>query len=246
MSLEENNDVERRRATPVTPYYSYLLIACLVAVFIAQIAIDPQGGLLIGGSKSAQLAGFVKSAFRNGEYWRILTSGAVHGGIIHLMFNSYALYVLGKLIETLSNRAHLGIIFLVSAIGGNIMSLALAPNSVPSVGASGGIIGFLGYLTIYGFRRRGVLSSQFLKNMLFNIGFIALYGISLYKVIDNFGHLGGLIAGAIYGVFQIPADLHEDPRDTSEPMQIAGMAAIGFFAFVSVLTVLFLFQLIKH
>jgi membrane associated rhomboid family serine protease len=240
----QEEEVHVRRATPVTPRYSYFLIGCLIAVFIAQMAIEPQSYWLLGAPNSGSLAGLDKAAFRSGEYWRILTSAAVHGGIIHLAFNCYALYVLGRLIETLSNRAHLGIIFLLSVIGGGALSLIFAPHAPPSVGASGGIIGFLGYLTVYGYRRRELLSSQFLKNMLFNIGFIALYGISLYQIIDNFGHLGGLLAGALYGFVQIPGDLHKDPRETSESIHIAGIAALGIFAFVSLITILLLLKII--
>ncbi|MEZ5427701.1 MAG: rhomboid family intramembrane serine protease [Pyrinomonadaceae bacterium] len=245
----EGPEVEMRvrRATPVTPYYSYLMVACLIAVFIAEMAIEPSISILVGAEKSGMLAGFDKAAFVYGEYWRILTGAVVHGGIVHLAFNAYALYVLGRLIETLSNRAHLGIIFLLSAIGGNLLSLFFMPEG-GSVGASGGIIGFLGYLTVYGYRRRELLTSRFLQNMLFNIGFIALVGISLVYEgvpIDNFGHLGGLLTGALYGFLQIPSDLHKDPREVSEPMEIIGIAALGIFAFVSILTILLLLRMIS-
>ena len=118
---------------------------------------------MFGGNRSGMIAGFYKQAFMIGEYWRILTGAALHGGMIHLAFNGYALFVLGRLVETLSNRAHLAIMFLLSAIGGNFMSLDFCPNATHSIGASGGIIGFLGYLTVYGFYRRKIISNAFLK-----------------------------------------------------------------------------------
>ena len=97
----------------------------------------------------------------------------------------------------LANRAHLAIVFLLSAVGGGLLSLIFAP-SVISVGASGGIVGLIGYLAIYAFRRRQFISSAFRKNLLINIGFIIIFGLALYNVIDNFGHIGGLLTGAVY------------------------------------------------
>ena len=110
-----------------------------------------------------------------------------------------------------------------------------------SVGASGGIVGFLGYLAVYGYRRRQLLTNAFLKNMLFNIGFIAFYGVALHNYIDNFGHLGGLLAGAIYGFFQISGDIYKDPRETGKTIEFLGLAALGVFiatSFFSVLVIL--------
>src|SRR5207248_10390065 len=115
------------------PVYTVILFASIFAVFAAQLA----GGL----EESALVAGFVKPAFlKKHEYWRILTGAATHGGIAHVLMNCYAFYSFGRIFEMLSNRAHLAIVFLLSAIGGGILSLIFAPNGI-SVGASGGIVG---------------------------------------------------------------------------------------------------------
>lgn len=240
-SVEETENLQR--AIPIFPLYSVILIACLVAVSICQLAVDGADSLLIGGIESVERAGFVKQAFANGQYWRILTGAALHGGVMHLFFNCYAFYVLGKLIETLSNRAHLAIIFLLAAIGGGLLSFIFLPDG-NSVGASGGIIGFLGYLTIYGFLRRGLLTGQFLKNMLFNVGLIAAYGIYFRESIDNFAHLGGLIVGAVYGFIQIPRDLYQDPRKVSNLTDILGLSALAIFIAVSIFSILLIFRVI--
>lgn len=255
MSLQYEKEIEEneiphkqaengQRATPVFPLYSAILIVCLIAVSLCQFYVDGQDAILFGGETSTLLAGFVKPLFWYGQYWRILTGATLHGGLIHLAFNCYALYILGRLIETLSNRAHLAIVFLLSAIGGGILSLIFLPEGV-SVGASGGIIGFLGYLAVYGYRRRKILSNQFLKSMLANIAFIALYGILLFQVIDNYGHLGGLLTGAIYGFFQISGDVYEDPRQISKTTKFAGAAALGIFILVSIFSILILLGIIQ-
>lgn len=236
-----------KRAEPVIPYYSIILIACIVIVWIIQIAFVPGETLLLGGGESVLRAGFVKQLFlQNDEYWRILTGGAMHGGLIHLAFNGYALYVLGKLIEVLSNRAHLAIVFILSIIGGGILSLVFLPE-FPSIGASGGIIGFLGYLTAYGFKRRKLLPESFLKNMLFNIGFITIMGVIIIPQmsservsVDNYAHLGGLLVGLIYGFIQIPKDLYKDPREAGSFTKILGYISIGIFILTSIVTILLL------
>ncbi len=240
--VEQTEGVQR--ATPIFPLYSAILIAALIAVSLVQFFVDGLDGLLYGGEKSIVLAGFVKPLFADGQYWRILTGAVLHGGIIHLGFNCYALYVLGRLIEALSNRWHLPIIFLLSAIGGGILSLIFFPESA-AVGASGGIVGFLGYLTVYGYKRRKLLPEGFFKNMLFNIGFIGFIGIFVIPNVDNFEHLGGLVVGLLYGSFQIPSDLYKDPREGGKTAEIVGKIALGIYIAVCLFSILVLFGIIQ-
>lgn len=241
--VEQEND-GYQRATFAFPVYSIILIAGIAAVFLCQLAADASAPIIEGASNSVLLAGFVKQFFAEGQYWRILTGAALHGNLMHLAFNSYALYLLGKLIETLSHRAHLAIVFLLSALGGGILSLVFLPDT-PSIGASGGVIGFLGYLTVYGFKRRKLLPDAFLKNMLFNVAFIAFVGIFVMSNVDNYGHLGGLLTGAAYGLIQIPSDLYKDPREVSQTTKILGFAALGVFLLTAVFSALILLGVIN-
>lgn len=239
---EDQTEVESQpRVKPPFPYYTVTLIVCILAVAAVQFYIDGSNSILFGGERSSRLAGFVKPSFANGEYWRILTGAAVHGGIIHLAVNTYALFGLGRLFESLSSRAHLVIVFLLSAIGGGLMGLIFMPNGT-SVGASGGIVGFLGYLAVYGWLRRAIIPSSFLKNMLFNIGLMVFIGLSINArnqglKIDNYGHFGGLITGALYGLIQIPSDIYKDPRKTSKTVDLIGLVALGIFIAVSMFAI---------
>lgn len=256
MSFEYKNEEERQtnessqqveftqQVIPVFPLYSYILVACLIAVFVSQLAGDGETAFMFGGENSITFGGFDKELFRNGEYWRILTGATIHGGILHLGFNSYALFIFGRLIEVLSNRAHLAIVFVLSVIGGGILSLIFLPYG-SSIGASGGVVGLLGYMTVYSFKRRNLLPDGFLKNMLINIGFIAIFGLFLMGRIDNFGHLGGLIVGAAYGFIQVPADLHKDPRVVGPITEAFGMISLGVFVFTSIFSILLILQYIK-
>ncbi len=203
------------------PVYTIILIASFGSVAAVQ--------MLTGLDRSILLAGFVKQAFLNDhQYWRILTGAAMHGGVLHVAMNGYAFYSFGKIFEMLANRAHLAIVFLLAALGGGILSLVLSPDGI-SVGASGGIVGLIGYLAVYAFRRREFISPAFRKSLLINIGFILVYGLVLYKVIDNFGHIGGLITGGLYGFLQIPGDSFADPREAGPITETLGLGAVGIY-----------------
>jgi len=206
--------------TPV-PYYTIILIVSIVIVAVVQIGTGLDASILA--------AGFDKPVFlRQHEYWRILTGATLHGSVLHAGMNCYAFYSFGRIFEMLSNRAHLAIVFLLSATGGGILSLIFVPDGI-SVGASGGIVGLVGYLAIYAFRRRKFISDQFRKNLLINIGFILVFGLVLFQQIDNFGHIGGLVTGAGYGLLQIPADEYTDPREAGQITEAAGLAALGVY-----------------
>ena len=230
MSLEYRQDDEphqldeaeppSRVRSPI-PVYTTTLIIAIGIVFIAQLA--------EGLDNSILRAGFVKPAFlQDHEYWRILTGATTHASIIHVVMNCYAFYSFGRIFEMLTNRAHLAIVFLLSAIGGGLLSLAFQPDAI-SVGASGGIVGLVSYLAVYSFKRRDFITPQFRKSLLLNIGFILVFGLVLYQVVDNWGHIGGLVTGAVYGLVQISSDGHSDPREASLPVEYAGVAALGIF-----------------
>jgi len=234
--------LEQARHTKL--YYTYILVGLLVVVYLVQMAADSGNGR--DSEKlplSIELAGFVKPLFRQGEYWRILTGGALHGMILHLYFNAQALYGFGSSIEFLANRAHLAIVFVLAIIGGGFLSLVFMPETI-SIGASGGIMGLVGYLAIFGYRRKTQLPPDFLKSMLINVGFIAAFGVIAYQIVDNFAHLGGLLTGAIYGFVQIPRDSTENPRNVGTIANISGLIALGIFIATCIFSILLLLRLI--
>ena len=229
MSLEYRQDdasdldttEAQSRQRPPIPVYTTTVIIALGIVFLAQLA--------EGLDRSILRAGFVKQAFlHDREYWRILTGATTHASIMHVLMNCYAFYSFGRIFEMLTNRAHLAIVFLLSAIGGGILTLLLQPEGI-SVGASGGIVGLVSYLAVYSFKRRRFITPEFRRSLLTNIGFILIFGLVLYQVVDNWGHIGGLLTGAIYGLVQIPSNEYSDPRKASLAVEYAGVAALGIF-----------------
>ena len=235
---EEPEQVEQPVAQPRQPVPIYTII--LIASFAVVTAVQ----MLTGLDRSIILAGFDKPAFiHDHQYWRILTGAAMHGGLLHVGMNGYAFYNFGRIFEMLTNRSHLAIVFLLSAIGGGVLSLALAPTGI-SVGASGGIVGLIGYLAVYAFRRREFISPAFRKNLLVNIGFILVFGLVLYQTIDNFGHIGGLITGAVYGFVQISGDPSVDPRDAGSVVETLGIASVGIYVAICAFCILLMLGLV--
>ncbi len=132
---------------------------------------------------------------QNGEFWRLVTAGFLHGGIFHLLFNMYSLYIIGTQIENFVGKWKFLVIYFCSMITASLMSCVMSPNSV-SVGASGAIFGLLGALVYFGYHYRlylgSVLRNQIIPLILFNL----LLGF-MVSGIDNAAHLGGLIGGLL-------------------------------------------------
>lgn len=221
------------------PTYSYFFVGAIIVVYIVQLVTDSNVATADKLPRSIELAGLVKPLVWEGQWWRLATCGALHGGLLHIYFNSQAFFGFGSMMEVLSNRAHLAIVFVLSVLGGSALSLLLLPDGT-SVGASGGIMGLVGFLAVYGARRKKHLPPDFLKNMLINVAFIAAFGLIAWNIVDNYGHLGGFAVGATYGFFRIPKTLSKDPRPVDAPTDALGMLSVGAFLLMCVLLILLL------
>ncbi|MFL5538943.1 MAG: rhomboid family intramembrane serine protease [Longimicrobiaceae bacterium] len=177
-----------------------VLAGAIVAVAAAQ-AISP--------GESARVAGMLPAAVRAGEWWRLLSYGVMHAHPIHLWFNLLALLSLGKLMEVHAARALLPLVFLVTVITGGLVGLALGPD-IPMVGASGGLLGLIGFLTVVGFRRRERVPHGFAATMLKDVAFVAAVGLVGFRFIANAGHLGGLLGGLALGALLVPRPGREE------------------------------------
>ncbi len=221
---------------PGPPYYAIIIIALYTCVFLAELARGIEPAIIA--------AGFDKQAYLlHGEHWRLLTGTALHAGLLHIGLNSLAFYSFARPFEALANRAHLSIVFLLAAVGGSVLTLFLNPVGI-SIGASGGIVGIIGFLAVYSFKRRQFIAPEFRRNLVINIGFILLYGFVLSGMVDNYAHIGGLITGAVYALFAVPGDPHKDPREALPPIRVAGLLAIAAYAAVCGLSILTILQIV--
>lgn len=136
------------------------------------------------------------------EYYRIITSMFLHFGIEHLLNNMVMLGALGWNLELETGKIRYLIIYLVSGIGGNLLSLYLGVSSAEyavSAGASGAIFGLMGALLYVAARNRGRMGRISGKGVLFMIALSLYFGITSSGV-DNAAHIGGLLCGFILAV----------------------------------------------
>lgn len=142
-------------------------------------------------------------AIASGEYYRLITAAFLHGGLIHLLFNMYALNALGGLIDRTFGTLRYIIIYLFSAITSSLLSFYMSDSL--SIGASGAIFGLMGAALIFGLREKNRIGRDFLTNILSVVGINIFIGLTQSNI-DNFGHIGGLIGGLIISLIMYPKD----------------------------------------
>jgi membrane associated rhomboid family serine protease len=185
--------VRTLRSLRVDPYATYTLMALNAIAFLPLLA--GGAGVGTGGSSPVLLDGALWGpAVAAGEWWRLVTSGFLHFGLMHLLFNVFALYLLGGMVEPALGRARFVVLYFTALLGGSFGALLVAPGAL-TAGASGAVFGLMG-AAIAGMRKRGVNPMEsgvvglLVINLLITFGFP---GISIG------GHLGGLVAGAAAG-----------------------------------------------
>ncbi|MBA3471473.1 MAG: rhomboid family intramembrane serine protease, partial [Herpetosiphonaceae bacterium] len=142
----------------------------------------------------------------DGQWWRFLTAMILHGGLVHLAFNSYALYILGPEVERIYGAPRFAAIYLAAGLGGSVGSYVFGDLFAPSIGASGAIFGLLGALAAFAYSARETLGDTARRNLRQIAGVAAInlfIGFAL-PGIDNYAHLGGLIIGIVVGLLLAP------------------------------------------
>ena len=200
------------------------LIAINVIVFLIELA-GGGAGSLNGGGTVIHDAGLRGPEIANGDWWRVITSGFLHAGFLHLLLNMYVLYVAGSILEPgIGTPRFLGIYF-VSLIAGSLGALIVDPNTL-TVGASGAIFGLMAAVIVVA-RGRGVeqLATQFGLFVVLNL--VLTFSISGISV---GGHIGGLIGGAVAALLVIFVEkrMRGRPGFTLELVGIVLMIAATF------------------
>jgi membrane associated rhomboid family serine protease len=180
--------------------------------------------LISGVEHSVAVASVDPEAIRRGETWRLLSGTYLHGSFFHYFSNMSALLVYGSILEMKDARLRVPLAYLLSALGGAVASVLIPPD-VPSVGASGGIVGLIGYLFLLSRRQaikfpplfRGATASILLG--LFTAGALGFW------YIDNPGHAGGALAG-----FIVAAIIVDPARNYGEDLQTPLLDLLGWIA----------------
>lgn len=211
------------RATPVTKALVVVNIALyLLMTYVAGgdfwqtlLSGAGHGTLLAFGAQTAEL-------IQSGELFRLITPAFLHIGLLHLGFNSYALWTIGPLVERLYGSARYLMIYLLAAVGGSLGSFLYHrywQNEVIAVGAgaSGAIFGLFGVLAVFGYRYRRELPANFIRaikaSVLPVIVINLLIGFSL-TFVDNAAHIGGLLTGGVLALV-VPYIAPNQPRHVS-------------------------------
>ena len=166
------------------------LIGILVFIYLL--------GIVVGQDDLINMFAVYGPFIRNyHEYYRLITGAFLHANILHLASNCYALYIVGKQIESFYGKAKFLYIYFFSLICGSLLSIALSEN--PSVGASGAIFGLMGSLLYFGYYYRVYLGSTWKDNIL-PVIVINLFLSFIIQNIDYFAHVGGLLGGILASV----------------------------------------------
>jgi rhomboid protease GluP len=200
-------------AAPRPPLATWGLLALLAAIFVGEqvCAVDPPSAFLTPGIDTlVALGGLRRGLVEAGEGWRLISAALLHGSALHILFNGIALTMVGRFLEGLVGRAWFLALFVLGAVGGGLMSLAINDPEVVSVGASGAIMGLLSAAFVASYRlphgpdRTGlqIILAQMLVPSLLPLAFghDAALGGRAEVHIDYGAHLGGALTGGVAGL----------------------------------------------
>lgn len=175
-------DVFKKR----TPFITYSLIAINIIIYIFMMLGYRDNIIWFGAN--------VPDFIRQGDIYRLLSSVFIHANIMHLICNMYALYVIGPQLESYLGRVKYLLVYLISGITGNLLSMAFTTGA--SVGASGAIFGLFGALLYFGYHYRVYLGTV-LKSQIIPLIVLNLFIGFMVPGINNAAHIGGLIGGVL-------------------------------------------------
>ena len=210
------------------PFVTYALIAVNVVVFLLQQA---GGDVVIQGrvveNKAIVDYGINAHAIADGEWYRIVTGAFLQANILHIAFNMFALWSLGRIAEPLVGRWRFALIYAVALVAGSAGAILLSPNAL-TVGASGAIYGLFGALVLL-FRQRGV---DIWRS---GLGITILINFAITLTVPNIslgGHAGGFVGGLLATWLFI-----ELPRRTRSPAHatVAVACLVPLFVLVGIM-----------
>lgn len=218
----------------VKPTLVYAIIGLCVVAYLGQVGTG-QGNWASGSVTDEGL--LWGPLVREGEYWRIITSGFLHGGLFHLGVNMYALYAFGPAIQQAVGLARAGLIYAGGLFGGSAAVL-LFNWGQPTLGASGAVLGLAGGLTgIMWARGANITQTPLFRVMLFNLALPIFV-----PIISFWGHFGGVAGGFAVGAAMATIDKNRrssiGPADVPSgppPAVLVGTAIVAALLALAVL-----------
>jgi membrane associated rhomboid family serine protease len=198
------------------PVLTYALIAVNVVMFVLQMVSNQQ--------LTTDLTLWPRAIAVGDQYYRLVTSAFLHYGLMHLLFNMWALYVVGPPLEAWLGRLRFGALYALSGLGGSTLVYLLTPLDTPTAGASGAIFGLFGAIFVVARKLNldvRMIAAVVVINLVFTFAGPAL-GTG---AISWQGHIGGLVTGAVIAAAYVYA-----PRARRNAIQ-AGVSVAALVLF---------------
>lgn len=192
------------RMPSLPPIATYILIGVTVFVYLLQIL----GSILLGDSSYGidfvtLFGARISEAIYAGQLWRLITPVFLHGSFAHIFFNMYALFSVGTLLERHLGHGRFLLLYFLGGFAGNVLSFLFTKGY--SVGASTAVFGLIAAEAIFFYQNRELFGSharQAISNAVFIIVINLFLGLA--PNIDTWGHIGGLLGGAMFAWFAVP------------------------------------------
>jgi rhomboid protease GluP len=220
---------------------TYVIIGVTVFFYVLQFL----SRQFLGMDYVAYFGSKFNPLIQQGQLWRLITPILLHGSILHIGFNMYALSAIGPGLERKYGAWSYLALYMVGGLWGNVLSYIMSPN--PSLGASTAVFALIAAQGVYIYQNRLMLG-QAAKPMLMNIIMVVTVNLllGLNPGIDNWGHMGGLFGGLFYAWFAGPTYGIEEGlfgnrvvvKDIKRPLLVA-FAAVGVAAFMLMVFSLF-------
>lgn len=217
------------------PWVTYIMMGICVLVYLVQVATTN----LLGYDLPMLLGAKINDAIIAGEYWRLFTPMWLHGSVLHIFFNMYALYYFGRGLEQHYGHERFIWLYTISGFAGNVVSFLFTISA--SVGASTVIFGLAAAQMVFIYQNRALFGPRgraMLINTLMIVGINLLIGLT--PGIDNWGHVGGLMGGLAFAwlggpLWQTTRELNTIQVRDSRSIRQARI--VGLFVFIVFLIV---------
>jgi len=211
---------------------TYTILGITVAIFAIQLGSE----YLMKIDLPAAFGLKVNQLIAQGQIWRLFTPMLLHGSLLHIAFNMYALSKIGPRLERYYGHWRFLALYILSGFGGNVFSMMFT--EAPSLGSSTAIFGLIGAQGVFFYHNRELFGPAFRQglNSIISIALINLF-IGLSPGIDNWGHVGGLIGGVVFAWLggpmlkvagSYPDMALADQRQPHEIIQAIGVPALFF------------------
>lgn len=173
------------------PYVTWSILVMMAVGYVVQLGTSEPIGQAVA-SPLVSMFSMWGVGVAQGEWYRLITAAFLHGGVLHLLFNGYAMFLLGQQLERWLGHGRFLALWVMGALAGSVLSLLVVPTQ-PSVGASGAIFALFGAVFVIG-QRLKLDMRMILILLVLNLGITFLV-----PNISWTAHIGGLVAGLVIG-----------------------------------------------